>query len=1349
MARVWAYWWPSRWPSACGAAERSGGSTRPSAPVTAPAANAAAVAAPAAVAVAAPVSVAASAAAFDRRTARLDNRAASSVTRRACGPRGRGRAFAAARGARRRAMRGLVSVRVGLFAVGLAACGLGGAEPAEAPEHRVEAPGGITEAAAVAVVEERLAPASSSAGLDALPWAERIPLERALAERDPVHAPRLDEGGVPSLGAGPLTARFDAAGAHVAVGGHELALRAVAIGRGDVSAPLAEAPQTIAGPEVRAARGAGVTEWWRSLPSGLEHGLTLAERPAGEGALRVELALGGGLRATPRADDAVELRDAGGALVATYAHLVVLDADGDRVAARMEADGARIVLVADDVDARYPLVLDPELAGVEEATLTHPEGAAGDALGCSVALSANGLWALVGACLDDTVGGLNAGSALMFTRTSTTWVHVATLLAPDGAPGDQFGSSVTLDADGVRALVGAPRDSNIRGGGAGSVHVYLRAGTLWTHEATLTAADGAGADNLGSSVALNSDGSVAVVGVPGDDTSRGPNVGSARVFRRTPAGWSEDALLEHPAGGWYDAFGGAVALSADGQTALVGGILHDSAAGTNTGCAEVFVESGGSWSAQADLQGSDAMSEDSAGWSVALDATGVRALVGVYGADTVRGTDSGSVWVFRRSGSAWTQEATLVPSDADPYERVGLAVALDAAATTAVVGMPFSFGSSGAKTGGVRLFVRSGTSWSEDARLIASTVPVGGTSPQVGYSVAVSADARVVIAGANLDDVGANADAGSARVFRVGTAQATGAPCTNDAFCLSGSCVDGVCCNEPCGGGATDCQACSAALTGTPDGTCAPLTPALASGVTCRPVAGLCDTAEVCSPSSTVCPADGFRAAGTSCRGASDTCDGAEFCTGTSAGCPPDVGAPAALGTVCRPAAGDCDSLEVCDGVNALCPPDLFAALGSVCRAAVGSCDVAESCSGTSALCPSDVLVARNEPCRPAAPESCDVEEVCDGLRGTCPADVFRPLGTPCRIARGPCDRADACTGSSPVCPDAAQPAGAVCRLSLGPCDADERCDGVAAECPSDVLLPAGAVCRAAGAGPCDADDLCTGASADCLPRYLSGVVCRTAAGACDVAEVCAGSSEACPPDGVLAAGVSCRPSTGDCDFPEACDGAAAACPADRVFAAGAVCRPAAGTCDLAESCDGASGACPTERFLPEGSVCDARVADVCDTPDRCTGMGPTCPAQYLAGVECRGARGACDVPELCTGGEIGCPPDVVLSAGSLCRASTDPMCDPTEACDGTASECPADETTCMPDAGPVDAGPVGPVDGGANDGGAGDVDGGASIDAGTALIPASGCGCRAGSGPGAGLSALVALAALLGLRRR
>ena len=106
-----------------------------------------------------------------------------------------------------------------------------------------------------------------------------------------------------------------------------------------------------------------IAEWYVNTPAGLEQGFTLDSAPGarrpGE-RLRVVLAVDGGLRAQGQPDgQALAFVDEAGRPVLRYDHLVVTDARGRELAARMDAEAGRVGLELDDRDAVYPITIDP------------------------------------------------------------------------------------------------------------------------------------------------------------------------------------------------------------------------------------------------------------------------------------------------------------------------------------------------------------------------------------------------------------------------------------------------------------------------------------------------------------------------------------------------------------------------------------------------------------------------------------------------------------------------------------------------------------------------------------------------------------------------------------------------------------------------------------------------------------------------------------------------------------------------------------------------------------------------------------------------------------------------------
>jgi hypothetical protein len=283
----------------------------------------------------------------------------------------------------------------------------------------------------------------------------------------------------------------------------------------------------------------------------------------------------------------------------------------------------------------------------------------------------------------------------------------------DGSPWGGFGTAVAISTDGTTALVGSETD------GLGAAFVFTRSGDTWTQQAPKLVPIGGvpGAGGFGGSVALSADGDTALVGAWG--------AGKAWVFTRSGTTWAQEGTALSP-GDDPDAgaFGRSVALSADGNTALIGGDASDA----SRGGAWVFGRSGGTWAQQGgELQPDDAIGTNLFfGTSVALSADGTTALVG---GPEDNGFD-GAVWQFTRQGGGWAQDgAKFTPTDALEGALFGSALSLSADGETLVV---TGIGDHGG--GAAWVYTRSGSGWSEQQKL---SVP--GTR-RFGSAVAVSAD---------------------------------------------------------------------------------------------------------------------------------------------------------------------------------------------------------------------------------------------------------------------------------------------------------------------------------------------------------------------------------------------------------------------------------------------------------------------------------------------------------------------------------------------------------------------------------------------------------------------------------
>ena len=301
-------------------------------------------------------------------------------------------------------------------------------------------------------------------------------------------------------------------------------------------------------------------------------------------------------------------------------------------------------------------------------------GAVGEAhnKGIRVALSADGNTAAVGGPSDNA----SAGGAWVFTRSNGVWTQQGPKLIGTGAVGSaEQGLSVALSADGNTAIVGGFADSAF----TGAAWVFTRSGGVWTQQGLKLVGTGAvGAAQQGISVALSADGNTALVGGTRDNSF----AGATWVFTRSSGVWTQQAPKLVGAGAVGGAQqGSSVALSADGNTAIVGGWGDNSFAGASW----VFTRSNGIWAQQGPkLVGTGAVGSDvQQGYSVALSAAGNTAIVG----GNTDNEPAGAAWVFTRSNGIWTQQgAKLVGAGAVGGANQGYSVALSAAGNTAIVG---------------------------------------------------------------------------------------------------------------------------------------------------------------------------------------------------------------------------------------------------------------------------------------------------------------------------------------------------------------------------------------------------------------------------------------------------------------------------------------------------------------------------------------------------------------------------------------------------------------------------------------------------------------------------------------
>jgi len=364
------------------------------------------------------------------------------------------------------------------------------------------------------------------------------------------------------------------------------------------------------------------------------------------------------------AQQGVKLVGSGAAAPSLQGDAISLSADGNTVIIGGRQDNGYI-------GAAWIWVRSDGVWSQQGPKLVGSGGTANSQQGCSVGLSADGNTAIVGGWLDDD----GAGAAWIFTRSGGVWSQQGPkLVAPDTVRKAHQGISVAISGDGDTAIVGGNLD-----GAFGAAWVWKRNGGVWSRQgAKLVGTDSVNASNEGFSVALSGDGSTAIVGGPQDGGS--PD-GAAWIWTRSGDVWTQQGPKLIGSGGLFvPGQGVSVGLSADGNTAIVGGMYDN----VSIGAAWVWTRSGGVWKQQGPkLVGSGFVGRSYQGVSVSLSADGNTALIGGYGDASF----TGGAWVFRRTGSIWTQQGDkILGSAAVGSANQGISVDLSADGMTAIVG---------------------------------------------------------------------------------------------------------------------------------------------------------------------------------------------------------------------------------------------------------------------------------------------------------------------------------------------------------------------------------------------------------------------------------------------------------------------------------------------------------------------------------------------------------------------------------------------------------------------------------------------------------------------------------------
>lgn len=315
--------------------------------------------------------------------------------------------------------------------------------------------------------------------------------------------------------------------------------------------------------------------------------------------------------------------------------------------------------------------------------------------------------AVVGAILSDRDKENETGSIYIYEREGGQWIFVQQIIPDDGRDGDRFGYSVSVHGEWL--AVGAPLVDGPQGSDTGAVYFYRRGDDGWEFHQEVEPEDPLADSLFGHDVDLS--GMACAIGRPQANNA----TGSAYVFELGVGDtWGQKSVLIDPNPGQQYAFGESVAIDDAAGTAAVGARYVPSLTRAQ-GRVHIYTREAQGWLLQATITPAAGNTMDLFGWPVALEGDTILA-----GAVQANGATffSGAAYIFTRSGTTWTERSKLAAMDGSILDLFGFSVALRG--ETALIGSVFYSGSSGIGQGAAYLFRRSGATWIQQHRYLAS-----------------------------------------------------------------------------------------------------------------------------------------------------------------------------------------------------------------------------------------------------------------------------------------------------------------------------------------------------------------------------------------------------------------------------------------------------------------------------------------------------------------------------------------------------------------------------------------------------------------------------------------------------
>lgn len=390
----------------------------------------------------------------------------------------------------------------------------------------------------------------------------------------------------------------------------------------------------------------------------------------------------------------------------------------------------------------------------EEAMLSANDYNANHYYGYDVAISGDKTRVIVGAPYT-TAGQNTSGKVYIYIKSGSTWTLEAGFVPGVASSGDRVGIAVSIDYSGTRIAASAYFYPG--GGSTGRVYIYTRSGTTWSIETTLTGPTSG--EYFGYDIFFDNNADRIIIGSYAKDTN-GQDSGSVSIYRRSNTSWIQELVYTPPDTVTFDYFGCSTYLSGDGTRAAIGSQYSDPGGVSSAGSVHILSRSGTTWSLETKLTANDKATGDQFGYSCALDYSGTRCVVGAFSTDGTGLNNTGKVYIYSRSGTTWSLESGLLPSDIKAGMVFGCSVDINDTGDIVIIGA-YNAGTIGG--GQAYIFSRTGTTWVQERILNGSTTESGD---RFGYSVSISSNGDKIIIGAQLANMPGGIDnAGKVYIF--------------------------------------------------------------------------------------------------------------------------------------------------------------------------------------------------------------------------------------------------------------------------------------------------------------------------------------------------------------------------------------------------------------------------------------------------------------------------------------------------------------------------------------------------------------------------------------------------------